>query len=592
MTSTPSTPGSPTKRRLAIGAGALGLALAVGYVGAYAAAGDSLPANASVAGVELGGMERDEAVEALRKGLAKKIERPVAVSIGTQTQLLKPEQVGLEVDYEASVDEAGASRSWSPIALWRHYTGGEASDPVFAGSDTDLRAALGEMNTAAGKPAVNGRVQFRQGKVVTKPPVKGQGIDLDESVAAVREAWLSKSGEVTLPLELVQPEISRAEVERAAEEFARPAVSGPVTIQLDRTPVKLSAREIGRVLAMVPRNGTLEPELKDKAFADVIGTKIGEDGAPVDATVKLVDGHPHVVPAKPGVKLEADQIAEDFLAALLKSGKQRTITAEAQVANADFSTKDAEKLGIKEKISSFTTEFPYAEYRNINIGRAAEKVNGTLVKPGETFSLNETVGERTAENGFTTGFMISNGIFKEDYGGGVSQMATTAFNAGFFGGMTDVEHKPHSFYIDRYPVGREATVAWPSLDMAWKNDTPYGVLIQSGINPSTPSSSGSVTVTLWSTKYWDITSKTGERYNFTSPQTRTLTTDDCISHTGYGGFDINVWRYWRKAGSDELVRTEKFHTTYTPSDSVVCKEPAPPKPKPSKKPSPSPSPTR
>ncbi len=338
------------------------------------------------------------------------------------------------------------------------------------------------------------------------------------------------------------------------------------------------------MLALEPSDGELVARLKAKPFADVIAAKTGADGAPVDATVKLVDGRPKVIPAKPGVKLDAARISADFLAALKKTGAERSLTVQAEVANADFSTKDAEKLGIKEKISSFTTEFPYAEYRNINIGRAAQLVNGTVIKPGETFSLNGVVGERTAENGFTTGFMISNGIFKEDLGGGVSQMATTSFNAGFFGGMTDVEHKPHSFYIDRYPVGREATVAWPSLDMAWKNDTPYGVLIQSGIRRATPSTQGSVTVTLWSTKYWDITTRTGERYNFTSPATRTLPAGDgCVPNRGYGGFDIDVWRYWRKHANGTLVRTEKFHTTYTPSDTVVCKTPEPekkPKPKP------------
>ena len=149
------------------------------------------------------------------------------------------------------------------------------------------------------------------------------------------------------------------------------------------------------------------------------------------------------------------------------------------------------------------------------------------MKPGETFSLNGTVGERTAENGFTKGFIISNGIFTEDFGGGVSQMATTTFNAAFFGGMTDVQHKPHSFYIDRYPVGREATVAWPTVDLRWRNDTPYGVLVHAHVTPSTPSSQGVVTVRLFSTKYWDITTKTGDRYTFTSPATRTLDTADC-----------------------------------------------------------------
>ena len=63
-------------------------------------------------------------------------------------------------------------------------------------------------------------------------------------------------------------------------------------------------------------------------------------------------------------------------------------------------------------------------------------------------------------------------------------MATTTFNAAFFAGLEDVEHKPHSFYIDRYPVGREATVAWPVVDLRFKNDTDHGVLIQTVHTPS------------------------------------------------------------------------------------------------------------
>ena len=65
-------------------------------------------------------------------------------------------------------------------------------------------------------------------------------------------------------------------------------------------------------------------------------------------------------------------------------------------------------------------------------------------------------------------------------------MATTTFNAMFFAGLKDVEHKPHSFYIDRYPVGREATVAWGAVDLRFKNDTPYGVLVQANVTPATP----------------------------------------------------------------------------------------------------------
>jgi vancomycin resistance protein YoaR len=266
-------------------------------------------------------------------------------------------------------------------------------------------------------------------------------------------------------------------------------------------------------------------------------------------------------------------VSDAFLELVTSKDGDREMKVKSTVAEPEFTTKDARGLRIKERVSTFTTYYPYAEYRNTNIGRAADLVDGTVLKPGETFSLNDTVGERTRENGFTEGFIISDGIFKEDLGGGVSQMATTTFNAMFFAGLADIEHKPHSFYIDRYPVGREATVAWGAVDLRFRNDTPYGVLISARVTPSTPSTQGVVTVSMYSTKYWDISTSTSDRYNLTPPATRTLTTPDCYPNTGYGGFDVDVIRSFRKAGEDALVRTEKMHTHYIPSDTVVCKPP-------------------
>src|SRR5690606_31322719 len=109
-------------------------------------------------------------------------------------------------------------------------------------------------------------------------------------------------------------------------------------------------------------------------------------------------------------------------------------------------------------------------------------------------------------------------------------------------------HKPHSFYIDRYPVGREATVAWPTVDLRFQNDTEYGVLIESFIRPATSSSQGSVTVRMYSTKVWDIESRTSDRYAYTSPGTRTLDTPDCYPNSGYGGFSIDVTRIFKRPG--------------------------------------------
>ena len=298
---------------------------------------------------------------------------------------------------------------------------------------------------------------------------------------------------------------------------------------------------------------------------------------PQDARIEVRRGKPRVVPAKVGVVLDAQEIEDRFADVAVHQGAQRRLVVEGKATQPEFTTAEAKALKVTERVSTFTTNFPYAEYRNVNIPRAAELIDGTLLRPGETFSLNKVVGERTKANGFTEGYVVADGIFQKDLGGGVSQMATTTFNAMFFAGLEDVEHKPHSVYIDRYPEGREATVAWPSLDLKFTNTTPYGVLVTARVRKSTPSEEGAATVSMYSTKKWKITSSTGPRTNFTQPKVRYSQEEDCEEFSGTTGFSVDVFRYFRDPNSGKVLRKEKFHTDYIAGDTVRCGPP--PKPK-------------
>jgi vancomycin resistance protein YoaR len=160
-------------------------------------------------------------------------------------------------------------------------------------------------------------------------------------------------------------------------------------------------------------------------------------------------------------------------------------------------------------------------------------------------------------------------VFREELGGGVSQVATTMYNAGFFGGMDDTEHHPHAFYISRYPAGREATVYFGSLDLRWKNPTDYGVLVRSYVRKSTPSSPGQMHVELWSTKVWDkIESSSSPRRNARTPGTQYDDTDRCVPQAPVAGFDIDITRTFYKDG--KVAKTEKDTATYQAADRVVC----------------------
>ncbi|HET9423616.1 MAG TPA: VanW family protein [Nocardioides sp.] len=552
----------------------LALLLAGGYAAAALAAGDKVPRGTTVSGVDIGGLSQTDAERRLEEDLAERAAAPIEVSVvGSDPVSLDPDEIGLSVDYAASVAAAGGEQTWDPRRLWDYYTGGDDLDAVVDVDDDALQAALADLGTDVGTPPRNGAIKFTQSGVTTRDPEVGKAVDPATAADAVVAAYLEEDASVDLELSDAQPEIDEGDVRDALDSFANPAMSGPVTLIFDKSRVRLSPREYAGALAMQPHNGELVPTVDAAELTDLVKGATSGKGKPVDATVKLVNGKPRVVPSKPGVTFDPDDITTTFLDLVAMPEGERKLEVEATVDEADFTTRDARNLNIREKVSEFTTYFPYAEYRNTNIGRAAELVDGTVLKPGETFSLNGVVGERTVENGFTTGFVISGGIFKEDLGGGVSQMATTTFNAMFFAGLKDIEHKPHSFYIDRYPVGREATVAWPSVDLRFQNDTKHGILIHSWVNPSTPSSQGSVTVQMYSTKVWDISSSNSERYAFVGPGTRTLDTPDCYPNTGYSGFQIDVTRTFRKHGESAVDHTETFHTTYTPADTVICKPP-------------------
>ncbi len=553
----------------------LGLAVLAGgaYAAAYLAAGDRVPRGTTVADIKLGGMTPEEARTELEAGLADRTNASIELSIDGESQRLRPNRAGLTVDYSASVEEAGGGKSWDPARLWDYYTGGDELSAVVDVDEQAMASVLDEVASTVGTPPRDGAVTFRGSRVVVTDPRPGEALDLEATRAGIEAVYLDRDpGAVELTLSAAEPEIDAGDVQEALDTFANPAVSAPVTLLFDQSEIRLTPKDYGKALKLRPRDGELVPGLDRTILTRLVDSRISS-GEPVDATVRIVAGKPKVIPSKPGVTYRPADVRKVFLKLVTRPSGKREQRIKAVSAPAELTTKDARALQIRERVSTFTTYYPHADYRNVNLGRAADIIDGTILEPDEVFSLNDIVGERTRANGFTEGYIISDGILVTDLGGGVSQIATTTFNAAFFAGLEDVEHKPHSFYIDRYPIGREATVAWGAVDLRFRNDTPYGVLVTADVTPSTPSSSGVVTVSMWSTKVWDITTSESKRYNITEEETRRIDTRKCHPNDGYGGFDIDVFRYFREPGSSELVRTEKFHTTYTPSDTVVCTNP-------------------
>jgi vancomycin resistance protein YoaR len=138
----------------------------------------------------------------------------------------------------------------------------------------------------------------------------------------------------------------------------------------------------------------------------------------------------------------------------------------------------AERLqGITGVLGIMTTQTSDNDSRNNNVRIAVEAINGTLLSPGETFSLNETVGRRTKARGFEEAKVFVNAEVVQGVGGGVSQVTGTLFNAAALSDLKILEVNPHSRPVAYLPVGRDATVAWRDKDLKFKNDTDAPVYI-------------------------------------------------------------------------------------------------------------------
>lgn len=547
------------------------LVLALVYVAGYLLTGSRMPANATIASVDVGGMSPSTAADKLDKELTPKLDDPITLHRNSVSTDFKPAAIGLSLDLQRSIDEAGGKRSWNPRTMAGLFFGDHHYALAVDVDEAKVSDALDSLGEAINVDVVEAKITFKNAKPVARQPKAGLVVDRDATVEVMKTAYLVTDKPIDILTAAVEPAVDAAGLTKAMDEFAKPAVAGPVTLRVGDKDVPLPPSAYAPALVVQVEDGALKPSIDPKKLAEPLTdstTGIGKKA--VDATVRIDNNKPVIVPGKVGIGLQPEELATTLIPVLSKTGKDRVLTIEAKAVEPEMTTADIEKLGIKTKIGEFTTYFPPAAYRDTNQGQAAENLDGTIVQPGETFSFNDTVGERTAANGFVVGTVINGGVFREEQGGGVSQVVTTTYNAAFFAGLTDVEHHPHDLYISRYPVGREATVYWGSLDLKFRNDTKYGVLIRANVQKSAGRGQGSTTVEMWSTKVYDIKAGLSARRNIREPGLVYDPTDRCVAQSPSTGFDVDVYRNFFQGGKQ--VKTETDTARYRATDEVRCEK--------------------
>jgi vancomycin resistance protein YoaR len=356
---------------------------------------------------------------------------------------------------------------------------------------------------------------------------------------------------------------TEAETRRALEARAQRLLDRPIRVVGAGRELELTGRMLGARPLVGPRAPlvfALDPA-RVAQLARELDARVATPA--VDAELVVEGDRVRVAPGRPGRGLDREALARELRTL------PATLVLPVRTTPPRVTTAELAGLGIRERVSGFTTEYAPGEPRVVNIRRAAELLDGTIVPAGGTFSLNSALGERTTERGFVPAPQISGGRLTDSVGGGISQVATTLYNAAFFAGLELVEHQPHSFYIDRYPAGREATISWGGPELVFRNDWPAALLVK------VEATETSVTVRFFSSAAGRrVESTTGEPYAYVEPVVRTVVnptlapgTRTVVQDAGGPGFTIDYTR--RVYDGERLRRDETFRWRYDARDAIV-----------------------
>ena len=558
------------RRRLAgLGAGVLALAGAAFLLGST---GGGIPPKVSVGGVDIGGMSLDDARSALeeqgRRALGGRV-RFTAPDDPTFSLVLDGATLASGPRLDDALAAARASRGRIGSALARLGLAGRKELPLrYALQPEAVNALARHADDRFGGPAVSATVALEGTEIVTTPSHPGRIVDRHALTAAL----------ATLPAAVAiatRPQVAPADDEdaRRARDLATRVLATSRDITLDGRTTLLGASVIRNALRFPARRGTIAVELD----ADVLRSalvkplRVGERSA-LNARLEIRGDHVAVVPSTVGRKLDGAALG----AAIVRAPDAATIAATVTTEKPDLTTAQATALGVREKVSAFATPYQCCQPRVRNIQRAAAILDGTIIPAGDRFSLNDTLGERIASRGFVVAPAIAAGELVDSVGGGVSQVATTMYNAAFFAGLALEAHTPHEFYISRYPMGREATVSWRRPDLVFRNDWSAAILV------SVHAGSNGITVAFYSSRLGRrVETSTGQPANRTEPKTIERQKPDLapgtrhvVQQAGAGGFAIS---YTRKVyAGNRLKRDETFRWTYRPENAIVEVGPAAP----------------
>lgn len=439
-------------------------------------------------GMIVSGVSRTELIGRLDTFARERAHRPLLIRLGGVRLQAEPEQLGFGVNADASARLALEAGRKGPLpARFAQFVVGVLKPrrvPVQLRIEPErLGAALDRWEAEAIEDApFDGGISLAGTTVSPLYPHGGRRLDRSRARTQLEDAYRTGKDAEPLATRTETPKVRAAEVDRVVDE-ARHMLGGEVLLS-SVAPARswlLTSTQLGSVLRVVPDQAanTLALTCAPEAVHELLAARRGElEQSPENARF--------VIDAKDGVRVEpghagltlADAAVARALCIAARSPERKADLPFDSGAEPALTTAAAEAAGISGLMGSYTTRHACCQPRVQNIHHIADLLDGTLVRPGETFSVNQFIGPRTVKNGFRPAPSIEDGDMVDTVGGGVSQFATTLFNALFYGGYDILERQPHSYWFTRYPMGYDATLSYPHPDIVFKNDTEACALIK------------------------------------------------------------------------------------------------------------------
>jgi vancomycin resistance protein YoaR len=412
----------------------------------------------------------------------------------------------------------------------------------------------------AGSASVPATVEIH-GLAVTVTKAR-EGRELDK--AKLLRRLSHDASVVDAPFRTLAPSITQGSAETAAAQ-ARELIAAPV--RLDYHGARrgaLAPIQIARAVRLAKHAHGYTVTLDGEQLAEVVRPRLGKwihraHNAQFVVAADVV----RIVASRQGRDVDPAQLAR---AVTVAAGGGHVAQVELGDRDPDLTTAEANALGIREKLVSFTTDMGVSSSNRIhNVQLMADYIDGTVIEPGAVFSFNQAVGPRTSERGFLEGQMIIGSLVLPSIGGGVCQTATTLFNDAFELGLPILERTNHNLYLSHYPLGRDATVSWGGPDFRFRNDLKHGILIKTRYTDST------LTFVFYGTdEHRRVVAKTSPQTNWTVAGMNYAIDPSAprgsvkvVKGTGEKGFDVSVERTVYDAAGKEL-RHDVFKSRYIP----------------------------